>query len=72
MDIKQHIGNIVSSSSLEEVGKITGAVVKKACTRMKPSKLDVLEGFMSDVFLNALDILFSQLAIVFRLSKQCG
>ena len=49
-----------------DVNKITGKVVKEACCRMKPNKTDVTESYSSDVFLHAPDILFDQLAEVFR------
>ena len=49
-----------------EVNKITREVVKQACTRMKPGKTDVSEGFTSDVFLHAPDELFEYLAAIFK------
>ena len=45
---------------------MTGDIVKRACLRMKPGKMDVTDAFTSDVFLNAPDILFDQLAAVFQ------
>jgi hypothetical protein len=65
--IKNKLGGLVASAdSIAEVKKVTGDFVKKACLKMKPGKMDVTEAFTSDVFLNAPDILFDQLAAVFR------
>ena len=58
--------NIGGAESLEEVSKVTGEIVKKAACKMKPGKGDVSEGYTSDAILNAPDILFDQLALVYR------
>ena len=52
--------------STHEIQKVTGQVVKEACSRMLPGKTDVTEAYTSDVFLHAPDILFDHLAAVFR------
>ena len=65
-DIKTRIRSLINEDSIMEVNKITGRVVKEACCRMKPNKTDVTESYTSDVFLHAPDILFEQLAEVFR------
>ena len=64
--IKERLRGMVGDDSLAEVDKITGQVLKEACIRMKPGKNDVSESFSSDVFLHAPDILYDQLAEVFR------
>ena len=64
--IKEKLKGMISANSNEEVGKINGDVVKLACTRMKPGKVDVTGAYSSDVFLNAPDVLFDLLASVFR------
>jgi hypothetical protein len=67
--IKEQLQNLVSSnplSAMKEVEKVTGEIVKQACGRMLPGKTDVTETYTSDVFLNAPDTLFAQLAAVFR------
>ena len=64
--IKGKLAAMVSNDSLAEVDKVTGEIVKKACLRMKPGKIDVTEAYSSDVFLHAPDILFNQLAHVFK------
>jgi hypothetical protein len=47
-----------------EVEKVTGDVVKQACCKMKPGKIDVTEAYYSDVFLHAPDYLFELLAVI--------
>ena len=65
--IKSKLATLIDSpKSLVEVNRIQGDIVKKACLRMKPGKLDVTESYTSDVFLHAPDIMFEQLAEVFR------
>ena len=51
---------------MEEVAKVTGAVVKEAAGLMKSGKSDVSEGFTSDAMLNAPDLMYEQLASVYR------
>jgi hypothetical protein len=46
--------------------KITGEKVKEAASLLKLGKADVSEGFCSDAILNGPDILFDQLACVYR------
>ena len=67
--IKEQLHQLISDQthrSFSEVGKITGKVVKQACSRMRPGKTDVSEVYSSDVFLHAPDSLFDQLASIFR------
>ena len=49
-----------------EVDKITGSIVKEAACKMKAAKGDVSNGYTSDAILNAPDILFDQLSLVYR------
>ena len=65
-DIKRRLEVLINASSVVEVAKITGQIVKQACCRMKPGKLDVTEGYSSDALLHAPDYLFDLLASVFR------
>ena len=51
---------------MDEVMKITGEKVKEAAGLLKSGKSDVSEGFSSDALLNGPDILFEQLASVYR------
>ena len=55
-----------SLSAKHSVSKVTASVVKEACCKMKPRKGDVSGGFTSDALLNAPNILFEQLAVVFQ------
>ena len=66
-DIKLTLEQLCSSaSSVQEVDKVTGSVVKEACCRMKPGKIDVTGSYSSDALLHAPDTLFDLLAAVFR------
>ena len=53
--LKYLVSNAISNKSLDEVIKITPAVVKSAASKMKPMKSDVSGSFTSDVILNAPD-----------------
>ena len=67
--IKEKLKNIIQGNkdqSVKEIQKVTGKLVKEACGRMLPGKTDVTEVYSSDVFIHAPDILFDQLAAVFR------
>ena len=65
-DVVAGILDTNKEESIAEVKKITGKVVKDAACNMKPGKQDVSEGYSSDAILNAPDILFEQLAAVYR------
>ena len=56
----------INQDSIKHVDKITGNVVKEAAARMKPNKSDVSKGFTSDAILNAPDVFFDQISMVFR------
>ena len=59
--IKVKLENMVKSDtpgSIHEIQKVTGRVVKEACSRMLPGKTDVTEGYTSDVFLHGPIVLF--------------
>ena len=57
---------MITPESLEEVARLNGSVVKLAVSQLKPQKSDVTSTFTSDALLHAPDILFEQLAVVFR------
>ena len=61
--IKELLGK---EDSRREVEKVTAEVVKQAVLMTKPHKMDVSQGFSSDAMLNAPDILFELLALIFR------
>ena len=67
--IREGLQNKIFDSKLQgqaEVQKVTGAIVKQACSRMRPGKTDVTGSYTSDVLLNAPDCLFDHLAAIFR------
>ena len=64
--IKEKIGSLIDAGSVDEVRKITGKKVKEAAGTLKAGKADISEGFTSDAILNGPDILFEQLASVYR------
>ena len=64
--LKEKLKGMIGDNSSNEVMKITGDIVKLACCRMKPGRTVVSESYTSDVFMNSPDILFEQLAHVFR------
>ena len=64
--LKEKVKKAVGDSSVEEVAKVTGSVVKKAALSLKPGKSDVSGGYTSDAILNAPDILFEYMAAIYR------
>ena len=62
----EKVEKLISQNSVQEVAKITGSKVKEAACLMKAKKGDVSGGFTSDALLSAPDIMFDQLASVFR------
>ena len=64
--IKEKLEELISQDSLDEVSRITGETVKAAAKLMKKGKRDISEGYSSDAIFNGPDILFEQLATVFR------
>ena len=58
VDIKEKLEKMINMTSMKEVEKITGKIVKDACSRMKPGKIDVTESYSSDALLHAPDNLF--------------
>ena len=67
MQVLQHqLRDVIGPQSLLEINKINGAVVKEACSRMRPGKADVTGSFTSDVLLHGPDLLFEHLEGIFR------
>ena len=64
--IKEKLRTMITHDSTVHVNKITADVVKQACAKMKPGKLDVSGGYSSDVLLHGPDSLFEHLAVIFR------
>ena len=53
-------------NNIAEVNKLTPDVVRKATMSMKSHKMDVSQGLSTDAFLQAPDLLFSLLSMVFK------
>ena len=66
VELRRKMETMIDCRSEAEVRKITAKEVQEACKRMKPGKIDVKEGFTSDVFLHVPGILYEKLASVFR------
>ena len=64
--LHEKVSALIGDNSEEEVAKITGSIVKETVTMMKAQKGDVSGSFTSDAILHAPDILFEQLAVIFR------
>ena len=56
----------IQGDSMVEVKKVTGSKVKEAVGMLHPRKGDISGGFTSDALINAPDVLFEQLALVFQ------
>ena len=65
-ELKAELNNKINADSIHEADKITGQVVKKAATRMKPDKSDVSGGFTSNAILITPDSFFDLIAPVYR------
>ena len=66
-EIEARIRKLLSEeNSNEEAEKLTIEVVKNAAVKMKPHKMDISQGFTSDCFLNAPDIFFNLISLVFK------
>ena len=64
--LQNRVAELIRADSMDEVSKVTGSKVKEAVTMMKPCKGDVSQGYTSDALLHGPDILFDQLALIFR------
>ena len=64
--LHEKVKMLINPNSVKEVHRVTGTIVKEAMCKMKPHKSDVTSSYTSDALLNAPDIAFEQLAIVFR------
>ena len=65
-DLLTRVTLIIRSESEAEVKKVNGNKVKEAVGLLKPCKGDVSGGFTSDALINAPDILYDQLALIFQ------
>ena len=67
-DLKTDLEDMIGLAAGDDVSKVTGLIVKEAVNKLKPNKTDVSGGYMSDALKQAPDILYDQLAIIFRYS----
>ena len=65
-EMKAALEDLIAAASKEDVEKLTGEIVKEAVSRLKPQKTDVSGSFVSDALKNAPDLLYEQLASMFR------
>ena len=63
-ELKDELKALITSA--EDANLITGKAVKEAAARMKAKKSDVSGSYTSDAILNAPDIFFDHLALVYR------
>ena len=56
----------IDATSKVEIRKVNGLIVKEAINKLKPRKTDVTGSYVSDALKHAPDILYDQLAEVFR------
>ena len=65
--VETRLKNLLTTEDNQaEINKVSPEIVKEAAAMMKSHKLDVSQGFSSDALLNAPDILFEQLALIFK------
>ena len=62
--LKEELKTLITGT--READLITGKAVKEAATRMKPKKSDISGSYTSEAILNAPDIFFDHLALVYR------
>ena len=60
------VDKLITVDSVQHVARVTGSIVKEAVCSMRPRKSDVSGCYTTDALLNAPDILFEQLAVIFR------
>ena len=65
-EIKTHVENLIDVASKEEVWKVSGDSVKAAVDKLKANKSDVSGSYVSDALKHAPDLLYEQLATIFR------
>ena len=65
-ELKDILAREILADSSAEADKITGKTVKEAACRMKPRKSDVSQSYTSDAILNAPDIFFDLMALIYR------
>ena len=64
--LKAALQKMINLASKAEVEKLTGSIVKEAVSKLKPQKTDVSGSYVSDGLKNVPDMLYDQLASMFR------
>ena len=65
-NISEEIKNKLNSSHVNDVLKVSPALVKEAASHIKDDKTDPIFSFSSDCIKNAPDVLFEKLSLVFK------
>ena len=65
-ELKDILAREILADSSAEADKISGKTVKEAECRVKPRKSDVSQSYTSDAILNAPDIFFDLMALIYR------
>ena len=64
--LKESLENMIGAAAKKELSELTGNVVKEAVGKLKLSKTDVSGSYVSDALKYAPDLLYNQLALIFR------
>ena len=65
-ELREMMAGMVDCRDEAEVRRVTPEVVAAACRKMKGGKVDVTEGYTSNVFCHAPPLLYQKLASIFR------
>ena len=65
-EIKKNLENMIGAAAKEDVSELTGDLVREAVGRLKLNKTDVTGSYVSDALKHAPDLLYHQLASIFR------
>ena len=65
-ELKADLENLIGIAAKDEVSKVTGVIIKEAVSKLKPDKTDVSGSYVSNALKNAPDLLYDQLATIFR------
>ena len=66
LELGELMERMIDCRSEGEVRRVTAEEVAAACRKMKGGKIDVSQGYMSDVFRHAPPLLCQKLAVIFR------
>ena len=65
-DLKAEMEQLMGIADKDQVFKVTGVIVKEAVAKLKPGKTDVSGSYVSNALKHAPDLLYDQLANIFR------